>query len=753
MHNSSLFARITFLITLAGSISATASGEAPTLPELSWEPRADWINVKTSVQPAAKGDGAADDTDAIQAALNRLADGVTIYFPPGIYRITHTLKPPTGRYLGVSLIGHGRTTTLAWDGEVGGRMFWTNDGMAYTRYVGLSWDGRGKAAVGFDHACLKIFETEVRHEHEAYRNFTESGIRIGHAQRVATAETVYANCLFEHCGHGITIHDFNDLDHTVEECEFRQCGVGVYGGKGSNFYVRNTHFEQSSESDIVCRGEQGSSVRRSTSHGSNAFLAFGSSVGPLIIQDCHVDAWTGKQDAITLNGAPVLIFDCVFTNPPASQSAVRAERPEQKLILSNNQEAGAPLVARMPEGGKPVEVPPGALGGVVKSAAQTFLKSKVRIAGKVFDVKRDFGARGDGSTDDTDAINRAIDAAKAAGHGAIAYLPPGRFAVTKTLSLTGSDYALGGSGFRTALVWNGKPDGITLEVRDPDRIVVQDIAMGHHDAGANHGAIDIVQNGSGKPSSITYDRVWVWGGYQSKPLEHGLRMVNLGKQDRVYFREVDGNLHFTDCAQATIYLGVSYEGTIMVEGKSPERGGFLGGSVRLATITDPGLWIKDNQSIVMSDHYVESSLHLIRMQGGAALPPGRVTLQGAKFELVKPENNAVEVEDYRGELFLGPYQFYVGNPIHHFVQQGDSPFALTLVGGLFYNSKPEFRLAPTASLGVVACESVVLNKSDAIDRVRGVVNTSLPDALPRIARGLDDLRRLGAVDLEMNEGK
>jgi len=71
-------------------------------------------------------------------------------------------------------------------------------------------------------------------------------------------------------------------------------------------------------------------------------------------------------------------------------------------------------------------------------------------------------------------------------------------------------------------------------------------------------------------------------------------------------------------------------------------------------------------------------------------------------------------------------------------------FALTLLGGLFYNSKPAFQLSPSATLAVVAGDSVVLNKADTVDRVPGVADTSLPDALPRISKGLDDLRRLGA---------
>ena len=169
---------------LAGGPRAPAAA-TPTFLELAWEARSDWQNVQTA---GAKGDGVTDDTAAIQSVLNRLQDGVTIYFPPGTYRITKALEPPAGRFLGVTLLGHGRSTTLVWDGEAQGRMFWTHDGMTTACYIGLTWDGRGKAAVGVDHAGLKIFETEIRHRYEAYRNFTESGIRIGKDQHVATAK-------------------------------------------------------------------------------------------------------------------------------------------------------------------------------------------------------------------------------------------------------------------------------------------------------------------------------------------------------------------------------------------------------------------------------------------------------------------------------------------------------------------------------------------------------------------------------------
>ncbi len=316
MAYSKLFCLIVSIASLNFADSLLADDHLAQTPTLPWEERSDWLNVKTV--GGAKGDGVADDTDAIQSTLNRMDNGSTIYFPPGTYRITKTLLNPKGRFPGVSLLGHGRETTIAWDGEPGGRMFTTADGMLVCRYVGLTWDGRGKAAVGFDHASQHLFETEMRHQHEAYRNFTEAGIRVGHEIKTATAETLYDNCVFENCKNGVLLLSFNVLDHTFDGCEFRNCGVGINGGKGTNFYARDSHFEQSGEVDIICRGEQGSSIRRCTSHGSNRFVSFGSSVGPLTIQDCQVAAWKDATGAIQLNGAPVLMFDCAFTNPPGA---------------------------------------------------------------------------------------------------------------------------------------------------------------------------------------------------------------------------------------------------------------------------------------------------------------------------------------------------------------------------------------------------------------------------------------------------
>ena len=74
-------------------------------------------------------------------------------------------------------------------------------------------------------------------------------------------------------------------------------------------------------------------------------------------------------------------------------------------------------------------------------------------------------------------------------------------------------------GYRTALLWKGPAGGPRSTYATPERVTLENIAIGHHDSGVGENAIDIRQTGSGKATSMTYDRVWVWGMYQKKPLE------------------------------------------------------------------------------------------------------------------------------------------------------------------------------------------------------------------------------------------
>jgi hypothetical protein len=716
---------------------------ASAFPELNWEPRSDWINVRTGPAPQAVGDGAADDTAALQAALDQLSanpgEPNTIYLPPGTYRITRTLV--VKQKDGIAIIGHGRPTRVVWDGPGGkgddARMFWSN-GAPRSRYVGIAWDGRGRAHVGFDHDSKGYFETEIDHQHEAFLNFTGSGIRIGHDQTTpgaqATAETTYVNCLFSNCESGLSLMQFNDYNHTVAGCEFRDCGGGINASAGPNFYVRDSHFDRSKTVDVRVRGEHSLSIRRCTSVGSRLFIDE-ETIAPLTIQDCQVSGWANPSGAIRLRAGPVVLFDCVFTRPPTRHPPIILSAG-QHLVLSSNRSAGTEGLVKPGDSQNIAEIPSGEFGASLTSPEQRFLKSTVRIPGKVFDAQRDFGAKGDGKTDDTAAVQSAIDAARTHGQGAMAYLPSGDYAIAKTLEVSGRDYCFGGGGTHSRLLWRGAAGGVLVRVNDPERLTMENLDVGN--AGDQKNTTDILQTGSGLPASMHYERVWVFGMYRKQAGVQGLRARDLPVGTVIVADHLNGNVSLTDCARASLLFNSSYEGAIVVQGRKPQRDGLLGFLTRLATINTNGLYLKDSQSIVMSDYYVESADRMMEFHGNADDPAGRVTIQMAKSHC--SQNPVIQLDNYRGRVTLGPSMFYPGGIKPALItRHGPNRCDFTLMACQAYEVTPKFDFSGPGTI-------TLLENTGA-----GMGENQLPEgALGQVASALDDLRKLGALDLTLN---
>src|SRR5204862_4672044 len=69
---------------------------------------------------------------------------------------------------------------------------------------------------------------------------------------------------------------------------------------------------------------------------------------------------------------------------------------------------------------------------------------------------RQYGARGDGVHDDTDAIQQAFTASSQGHLGTTVFLPPGAYKISRTLTLAdATGLVVKGSGGRTRLQWAG----------------------------------------------------------------------------------------------------------------------------------------------------------------------------------------------------------------------------------------------------------------------------------------------------------
>jgi hypothetical protein len=375
-------------------------------------------------------------------------------------------------------------------------------------------------------------------------------------------------------------------------------------------------------------------------------------------------------------------------------------------------------------------------GGI--NAEQHFLHTSATVPAKVFDAVRDFGAKGDGASDDTPAIQATIDAARKARHGAIAYLPTGRYVVSQTLSVTGRDYTFGGSGFRCGLVWRGVAGQPLIQVSGVQNVTLANMAVGHHDFGPmTHGDDLRVTSLAAAPCRLTLDKVFAFGMYQKAPDTHGIHFDQLAPGSLVDATDIQGNLRITGSDRARFLFRTSYEGTITIEKAATSDSGIVGFLTRLATQAKPSLRVRDNRSLVMSDFYNEQSDQLFVFEGAPGQPKGAVTIQGPKLHTLS-QTPLFDIRNYEGRIYYGQSQFYLEPKEPRFVSQGRRPVRLILAGNFWHNTKPRFELGPEVKLTLMANRTV----PDA-----GVDD----EALQAMAAALDDLRRLGALDIELSK--
>jgi len=701
------------------------------IPSLNWQQRSDWINVRTNV-PAAIGNGVADDTAALQAALNATNVGKTVYLPAGTYKITSTLRMSGNT--AATVIGTGKDTRIVWAGASGGVMFWS-DGNNYSRYVGISWDGAGIASVGFDHASTSLFETEIQHISEAYRNFTGYGIRIGNSGTQASAEILYRNCLFTNCLNGIGILAFNDYDNTIDHCEFQTCSNGVLCFHG-NFYARDSHFQNSSAADFYINPEHGCSIRRCTSTGSKQFLQSINGVSPVTVQDCQVANWTDTGKAIHLSCAPVTMFDCVFSGGPPGSFPVESSLGTQLILISSNTPTSvASLITGIPAN-RTYQITNGTKSGTLTSASQSFLVQTSTTPAIIYDAKRDFGAVGNGVANDTTAIQNTINAARTYGNGAMAYLPSSSYYIAGTLLISGSNYFVGGSGRKTCLNWHGTAGLPFVVVTNVQNVVISDMGVGTHDCSVGNNGEDILVTGPAL-STVTLDGVYVYGKNDLNPDTHGLKLDSLPTNSIVTVPVIQGNVRITNCSQATLIFRTTYEGSITLRGPASTNNvaGFL---TRLGTSVNPGLQVFDNQSVTMSDFYVEQAQQLATLSGAVG-QSGAVTIQNPKVGLNSPYTNVLSSDGYNGRIF-NEAQYYISPTNFWFSSTNSTSLQLTFAGSTWYNSSNYFDLDGNTALSRIGNLGV---GTGGAQTDLGITTQAMLD----FGGALDDLRDLGSLDL------
>lgn len=679
-----------FSLSVSHAAKPAKPSEAADIPSLSRTEHSDWINVQTEVSPAAVGNGIADDTAALQAALNFFDENAhgakVVYLPPGTYRITSTLIWPSS--VGCNLIGHGRDTIILWDGANNSRMMRSNGG-SQSRFDGITWDANNRNTIAVNHNADLRFEASPSHYNSAYLN-ASFGIQgnTGGGGTKASSEMFIENCLFENCGVGIDFSkSFNYYNEVILRCEFRNNGFGVTFGGGYG-YVRFCHFENTTHFDI--QGSTRSTARFCTSVNSGSFYNSNPALAgqtrpetryPGTLQNCVISGWTYDHAiAVTWNS---LVFDNVFENPRQDIAPIYIYK-DDAIVSENLSEGTTELYAFAKYAGPDlVEVPAGNRTRLPLKATDSFLQSSRTVPTVIFDAVADFGAQPGTSNDDTAAVQATINAAANHGRGAIADFPSGRYGLSSPIRITGANYIIGGTGYHSEFEWVGtNPGDVMFAINDPQDLTVEH--LGFHSFLMSDGCTAIQQNGT-TASSITYTGLTMPGltdvTSDQARLREGLHLKDLGAEARVYLGRVNGRARIEDCGRAQI-IGEFLNGTHpLIDGADHPHTGLTG----FATMNTHDLVISDNQSLVVGDLNLEQSapsnqegIRSMRLMKGAATnTSGRVTVGAGKVNLFDSAQY-FEIDDYEGQFsFLhGSLTPEEGRERIELVQNGSAPLDL-----------------------------------------------------------------------------
>lgn len=137
----------------------------------------------------------------------------------------------------------------------------------------------------------------------------------------------------------------------------------------------------------------------------------------------------------------------------------------------------------------------------VKATNSTTFRSIQDRSAEVYNAK-DFGAIGDGNTDDRAAIQRAIDAALASGKAASVYIPSGNYKIGKTANTTGIAGTLATNGLITypSVKIKGEQGSTTLLAGNSDMTII-----GYRNLGTYQLATVASANVSGTTGTIVFN--------------------------------------------------------------------------------------------------------------------------------------------------------------------------------------------------------------------------------------------------------
>jgi len=696
-------------------------------------PLAGWGNVKTDF--GAVGDGVADDTAALQSALDDLRSEKrqhhVLYLPAGRYRVTKTLELARTAHeesKDVAIVGEDPfSTAIIWDGEDNGVMFLYS--AWYSRVGRLTFDGKGKALTAIRHGPPFVTYNEF-----SDMIFRDVGFGIEAGMKDGIAETTVWRCQFLRCTKaGISIQNFNSLDWFIWDCRFEDCARGVTNTFGAgNFHVYRSLFFGSTQADISIGNTCYFSVRDNTSMHSKAFFTASpmsacsnltiqgnmivgcqdtairmQDLGPLLLFDNTFDG--PKNPAVTVNPKAGLV--CVgntFTAKDAVQGKEQAVSFDNTVVDYNTLQVG-------------VAEPPGPLP---KQERPIIELAKTRT---------------------TADIQHAIEKACALqGQRPVIHLPAGTYSIRETLVLpAGCDVQIVGDGCDTILRWAGEKGAPVLRLAGPSRVTLRDFFI---EAGKTGDGI-VIENCDQPGGRIFLDQANLTSAQQVGLLVDGLENAAVD----LYNINHGGNK-----------LGVKVTGGPEAKaGKSPAgRVVIFSGS---SSNNELSYDVQNGGRLLVRDIWYESGEFPRFMQ---CRDSGSFTLHGAMVATAKREGiPALEFDGFQGDLTFLTSILHSGSQSVPIVTKGPgTDMNVLLLGvqmgigdGYLINNAPDARIALLESMqytpggGGKPVPDVGSVDPDFLRRMLAPTRSMKPKPLDPIPAGLTDVRlyRIGVYNAQV----
>jgi len=426
-------------------------------------PFASWSDLKRDY--GAKGDGVADDTAALQAAVSDLiATGKprNLFIPAGTYLVTSTITLLGG--LGAGIIGADpATTTIKWGGAVGGTLLHL-DGCAYGRLGRLTLDGGRTAGVLVDQNALvggrpRQFGTGNEYDYLVFQ-YASIGIRAGDAG-IGEAESSVLRCKFLGLNNGVLLRNFNCLDWWFWYCQFSNCRTGIANSAQDNvadgagmFHAYGCQFTGSVFADIQIGNTGNFSFRDCYSKGARQFLNavfYYTNAAQIRMQNCIADSGIYMG-----NGGPLLITDSVIAGPVTVTSSNGGD-----IISVGNKYRVSPTASRLRS------VDDVVVSSLTLPPMPVLPPTPPLMIRQVFEVP---------ITDDGTALQAAITQAAALnGSKPVVHIPIGTLSLRKPITVPACDVQIVGDGWPNTIIDCGNLPGIGIDIQGRSHATLSDL--------------------------------------------------------------------------------------------------------------------------------------------------------------------------------------------------------------------------------------------------------------------------------------